>query len=253
MQELHDEIYLNVEKHYRENNLEKYLQALLFKYDIKDICKAVLGEKEWTYGAMKEFCDLAKQYDTNIFKNHNKNSYLVLERNNDYYLLQKIGVDSPEQFILAYNLQCLDDGTWEWDRGSYFDVYESSYNAYIEKSKNSFYQKEAQVISKLEKELEEFKAEMVTKSPDELYSCAYEISTVEDFYYLLTGDHDFDEQELDVLLRDQTKILATLYGDWMDSDFNSCDDMREVYTEFIYELEHTEPEIGSNIEEDYEL
>lgn len=253
MQEIQDEIYCNVERHYRDNNLEKYLQSLLFKYDIKDICSAVISSNEWRDGAMKNFCDLAKEYNSKIFKNHNGNSYLVLESYEKYCLIQKIGVNSPEQFIVAYNTQSLDDGTWVWDRGGYFVTYENAKKDFTEKCNNLYIRKQERIIEKLDNELAEFKAGMFKKPPEQLYSCAYEISCVEDFYGVLAESHDFEEHELDALLNNDVKILSSLYGDWIDSDYGRREAMQDLYLDFIHDIEHKDNEIEVNVDEELEL
>jgi len=73
------------------------------------------------------------------------------------------------------------------------------------------------VYDKLEKELEDFKSKLKTKSPDEIIKSSYELVAKEDILTVFSLDGNFNLSQYQTLLKTKNP-LNYLYQEWLDFD-----------------------------------
>lgn len=78
---------------------------------------------------------------------------------------------------------------------------------------------------KIYMEYELFKQQMMQKSVDEVYECAYQIDSYINLYeFLLEMCQEFEEGEIKVILL-TSNILASLYDEWLSFEDSSSEDL----------------------------
>lgn len=78
---------------------------------------------------------------------------------------------------------------------------------------------------KIYMEYELFKQQMIQKSVDEVYECAYQIDSYINLYeFLLEMCQEFEEREIKVILL-TPNILASLYDEWLSFEDSSSEDL----------------------------
>jgi hypothetical protein len=78
---------------------------------------------------------------------------------------------------------------------------------------------------KIYMEYELFKQQMMQKSVDEVYECAYQIDSYINLYeFLLEMCQEFEEGEIKVILL-TPNILASLYDEWLSFEDSSSEDL----------------------------
>jgi hypothetical protein len=78
---------------------------------------------------------------------------------------------------------------------------------------------------KIYMEYELFKQQMMQKSVDEVYECAYQIDSYINLYeFLLDMCQEFEEREIKVILL-TPNILASLYDEWLSFEDSSSEDL----------------------------
>ncbi len=82
------------------------------------------------------------------------------------------------------------------------------------------------VYEKLEHELDDFKAKLKAKSPDEIISSAYELVSKEDILAVFESKENFKLQDYKALLKCK-KPLEYLYQEWLSYDVSAMDAVRD--------------------------
>lgn len=78
---------------------------------------------------------------------------------------------------------------------------------------------------KIYMEYELFKLQMMKKSVNEVYECAYQIDSYINLYeFLLEMCQEFEEREIKVILL-TPNILAFLYDEWLSFEDSSSEDL----------------------------
>ena len=86
-----------------------------------------------------------------------------------------------------------------------------------------------QLKARVNKELEEFKTEWLTKSKEDIFYNAYKISIIQDFEYLPFDDLELDDEQIETLMA-QENIIDFLFEEWMDADgFNTFGVLDEFF------------------------
>ena len=86
-----------------------------------------------------------------------------------------------------------------------------------------------QLRAKVNKELEEFKTEWLTKTKEEIFYNSYKISIIQDFEYLPFDNLELDDEQIESLL-EQESIIEFLFEEWMDADgFNTFGVLDEFF------------------------
>ena len=83
-----------------------------------------------------------------------------------------------------------------------------------------------QLYFKMKKELESFKADLMTKSPKEILEGAYELTMKEDLLCIFEMEDRFSDKECRALLKCKAP-LDYLYQEWMDTDVTYMDMLRD--------------------------
>ena len=90
-----------------------------------------------------------------------------------------------------------------------------------------------QVQSRVIKEIEEFKREMLSKSKEDILDKAYKISIVQDFEYL--SFNEMDDEQIETLM-EQESIIGFLWDEWVySSGFNTFEVLDRFFKYVIEE------------------
>lgn len=95
-----------------------------------------------------------------------------------------------------------------------------------------------QLIDRIYAEHEEWLAELKKKPADEIVRKAYEICYREEFISILEC-YNFDDEEIEKLMQ-LPNILDILYDEWLKTDASICQMLKDVVTDFLYEIEKEE-------------
>lgn len=82
------------------------------------------------------------------------------------------------------------------------------------------------LYDKMKTELDNFKSELKTKSPDEIIQSAYELVTKEDILSVFEIEESFELKEYKALLRIKNP-LEYLYQEWLSYDGSVMDAIRD--------------------------
>lgn len=82
------------------------------------------------------------------------------------------------------------------------------------------------LYEKMKRELDNFKAELKTKPPDEIIRSAYELVTKEDILSVFEIEENFELQYYKALLKTK-KPLEYLYQEWLGYDGSVMDAIRD--------------------------
>ena len=83
-----------------------------------------------------------------------------------------------------------------------------------------------QLFFKMKKELDTFKADLMTKPPQDILNAAYELTIKEDLLCIFEMEDRFSEKECRALLKCKAP-LDYLYQEWMDTDVTYMDVLRD--------------------------
>ena len=83
-----------------------------------------------------------------------------------------------------------------------------------------------QLYFKMKKELEQFKADLMTKPPKDILDAAYELTIKEDLLCIFETEDRFTDKECRALLKCKAP-LDYLYQEWMDTDVTYMDVLRD--------------------------
>ena len=105
-----------------------------------------------------------------------------------------------------------------------------------------------ELYEKMQKEISDFKAELRTKTPDEIINSAYEIALKDEmicnFY---PGCLVFDIEDIKRLNKCKYP-MQELYDDWMDSDTNINSLLEDNIDEFFLELKEEQDKHKRSLE-----
>lgn len=97
-----------------------------------------------------------------------------------------------------------------------------------------------QLYFKMKKELDAFKADLMTKPPKEILNAAYELTLKEDLLCIFEIEDRFSDKECRALLKCKAP-LDYLYQEWMDTDVTYMDILRDsVQMSVDKQVEHIE-------------
>ena len=82
------------------------------------------------------------------------------------------------------------------------------------------------LYKKMKAEFDNFKAELRTKTPDEIIKSAYELVTTEDILTIFEVEENFEVKDYKALLKTK-KPLEYLYQEWLDFDGSAMDTIRD--------------------------
>ena len=88
--------------------------------------------------------------------------------------------------------------------------------------------KEEMVIQKIEDAYTEFKNEMLSLPPTEMFDRAYKIFSVEEIYMILVNGYPFDEEDYEKILSFRGNILKQIYSEWIDTDFSHQEEFSDI-------------------------
>lgn len=83
-----------------------------------------------------------------------------------------------------------------------------------------------QLYFKMKKELDAFKADLMTKPPKDILDAAYELTLKEDLLCIFEMKDRFSDKECRALLKCKAP-LDYLYQEWMDTDVTYMDVLRD--------------------------
>jgi len=83
-----------------------------------------------------------------------------------------------------------------------------------------------QLYFKMKKELDAFKADLMTKPPKDILDAAYELTIKEDLLCIFETEDRFTDKECRALLKCKAP-LDYLYQEWMDTDVTYMDILRD--------------------------
>ena len=83
-----------------------------------------------------------------------------------------------------------------------------------------------QLYFKMKKELDAFKADLMTKPPKDILDAAYELTIKEDLLCIFETEDRFTDKECRALLKCKAP-LDYLYQEWMDTDVTYMDVLRD--------------------------
>jgi len=104
--------------------------------------------------------------------------------------------------------------------------------------------------SKISNEFDVYKAEMLTKSAQEIFDAHYKIGCYEEFVCLFEKNNDWSESELDVLIN-EPDLLISLYREWLDCDTAIQEEYKSCVQDFVESIISQNEEIED--EEDLEI
>lgn len=92
-----------------------------------------------------------------------------------------------------------------------------------------------ELYNKLEKELNNFKEEILKLNKEEIYDNAYEIIVKKEFLDMICGKNNYTRGELKALLN-ESNILQKLYNEWLKSDGGIDEILKDNTDDFINEI-----------------
>ena len=92
-------------------------------------------------------------------------------------------------------------------------------------------QRTKELISRVEKELQEIQNELQGKTPQEIVDAAYRITTLNDIVNLLKSDY-LNAQETDALLT-YPNILGAIYDEWISGSYTSNEELKCCLTKCV--------------------
>jgi len=111
--------------------------------------------------------------------------------------------------------------------------------------------KDDAVYGKLLQEYNDFRDEMLSKDPKDIFESAYKIACIEDLFFILTENMDFTKTQKDYVINNEESTLLNLYNEWNDTDFNHTQEMTDTINDFFNdELMQTQ---GGQSEDDEDI
>src|SRR5574344_466077 len=105
-----------------------------------------------------------------------------------------------------------------------------------------------ELYEKMQKEISDFKAELRTKTPDEIINSAYEIALKDEMICNFYPEClVFDIEDIKRLNK-KSQPLQELYDDWMDSDININQLLEDNINDYFLELKDEQDKKKNNRE-----
>lgn len=168
------------------------------------------------------------------FKEKSKQDYPVLAMFDDgerkHAILRRERADGSKDFIIARGY---DDRRGEWAQGDYdFTSYQAAED-YLKKEYPHAEQIEnftghelvytQTTKDSVANEFADFKAEMLKKSPEEVFSDSYKVHVYTELNAAIQDGEDLTEKDFRALYEERGSILSLLYDDFIDSDGGSLE------------------------------
>lgn len=94
------------------------------------------------------------------------------------------------------------------------------------------------LTEKVQRELADFRADILCKSPQEVYDSAYQIALKNDISECFL-DTDYSPQAVKALMK-STNLLDDIYQEWLGTDYPHMDDLRHTVSDFKAYMVKTE-------------
>ena len=87
---------------------------------------------------------------------------------------------------------------------------------------------EERAIHKIEQDYDDFRNEMFSLEPKELYRKAYKIFIINEIYSILTSEYKFTQKMCKNIILFKGNILEQLYYEWLDTDYSHQEQLEYV-------------------------
>lgn len=86
------------------------------------------------------------------------------------------------------------------------------------------------LTEKIQRELADFREDILSKSPQAVYDAAYQIILKSDIAECFS-DADYSPQAAKALLK-SPNLLNDVYAEWLETDYSHMDDLRQTIADF---------------------
>ena len=86
------------------------------------------------------------------------------------------------------------------------------------------------LAEKVERELADFREDILSKSPQEVYDAAYQIILKNDIAECFS-EADYSPQAAKALLK-SPNLLNDIYAEWIETDYSHMEDLRQTIADF---------------------
>lgn len=186
-----------------------------------------------------------------IVKSEHNIQFEIIKNDGSCYLLAHENEAKQTLYVackdLPYDLQLAP--FFSENIGDVFPRYQDALEKYIIYTKTAA--KDDVVYGKLLQEYNDFRDEMLSKDPKDIFESAYKIACIEDLFFILTENMDFTETQKDYVINNEESTLLNLYNEWNDTDYNHTQEMTDMINDFFNdELMQTQ---GGQSEDDEDM